>query len=221
MKNVLKKIIVFTFVAGVLHFMALSDTYAASSVSISGGDNVNGGEVFTITVTFDGEDIGRVVGDITYDTELLSYISGGSSSGNVGYVELKNAGTGEPLTFNLKFQALKEGSTEVTVSASEMYDLGEGYMDTPSAQKTVMISGNADEKEIIEETTEPDDTAAEDNLSVDEKDDMTEVSSGINTETNESAENADKSGSMAKYIMYGIGGLVVFLLIVMILRRKR
>lgn len=210
MKKIIKRITVLILAAIIIIPTVSVNTYASSTVDISGGDSVKGGEVFTVTVTFDGEDIGRVVGDITYDTDMLSYISGGSSSGNVGYVELRNAGTGEPLTFNLKFQALKEGSTELTVSASEMYDLGEGYMDTPSAAKTITISGDAAEDEIIEETTEPDDTAAEENNDVDEKDDMTETESA-----------ADNSGSLAKYIMYGIGGLVALLVIMLIFRHKK
>ena len=208
MKNILKKIAVIIVAAMIIVPATTFDTYASSSVSVTGGDNVKGGEVFTVTVVFDGDDIGRVTGDITYDTDMLSYISGGSSSGNVGYVELKTAGTGEPREFQLKFQALKEGSTTLTVSATEMYDLNEGYMDTPSATKTVTISGNADEEEIIEETTEPDDTAAEDNLSVDEKDDIT-------------TDTAQGSDSLAKYIMYGIGALVALLVIVLIFRRRR
>ncbi len=207
MKKIIKKLTVLMLAVMMIIPVAATDIYASSSISVTGGDDVKGGEVFTVTVTFDGDDIGRVTGDITYDTDMLSYISGGSSSGNVGYVELKTAGTGEPLEFNLKFQALKEGETVLTVSASEMYDLSEGYMDTPSATKTVNISGDADEDEIIEETTEPDD-AAEGDLSVDEKQDIT-------------SDAAEESDSLAKYIMYGIGALVALLIIVLIFRRKR
>lgn len=210
MRNILKKIAVIIVAAMIIVPATTFDAHASSSVSVTGGDNVKGGEVFTVTITFDGDDIGRVVGDITYDTDMLSYISGGSSTGNVGYVELRNAGTGEPLRFELEFQALKEGETVLTVAASEMYDLGEGYMDTPSATKTVTISGDADEEEIIEETTEPD-NAPEDNLSIDEKEDM----------SNAGSDSLSDSGALAKYIMYGIGALVVLLIIVLIFRRRR
>ena len=210
MKNILKKIAVIIVAAMIIVPATTFDAHASSSVSVTGGDNVRGGEVFTVTITFNGDNIGRVVGDITYDTDMLSYISGGSSTGNVGYVELRNAGTGEPLKFELEFQALKEGETVLTVAASEMYDLNEGYMDTPSATKTVTISGDADEDEIIEETTEPDD-AAEDNLSVDEKEDMSEDESGVLSDSN----------FLAKYIMYGIGGLVALLVIALIFRRRK
>ena len=214
MRKFLKKAAVFALAVMLILPAATADTYASSSVTITGGDDVKGGDVFNVTVTFDGDSIGRVVGDITYDTEMLSYISGGSSSGNVGYVELKNAGTGEPLTFELEFQALKEGETQLDVSASEMYDLAEGYMDTPSASKTIHISGDADEEEIVEETTVEDD-AADEGLSVDEKEDVTQATEEITEPDTES------SDSLAKYIMFGIGGLVILLLIVLIFRRRR
>lgn len=214
MKNILKKIAVIIVAVLIIVPATTYNAHASSNVSVTGGDNVKGGEVFTVTITFDGDNIGRVVGDITYDTDMLSYISGGSSSGNVGYVELKTAGTGEPLKFEMEFQALTEGSTTLTVAASEMYDLNEGYMDTPSTTKTITISGNADEDEIIEETTEPEDTAYEENNDVDEIGDMPE--SGTDTDA-----DAENSGSLAKYIMYGIGGLVALLIIVLIFRRRR
>ena len=96
MRRFTKKILVF-LLAFVITIPAVTvGVSAASMVSVTGADEVAGGDIFTVTVTFDGESIGRVIGDITYDTEILTYISGGSSSGNVGYVELKKAGTGEP-----------------------------------------------------------------------------------------------------------------------------
>ena len=46
---------------------------AGSSVVISGSKSVNQGESFTVTVTFKGDDIGRVDGQMTYDSSVLSY----------------------------------------------------------------------------------------------------------------------------------------------------
>ena len=45
--------------------------FAASTVSISGGDQVKGGETFTVTVTYSGAQIGSVNGSMTYDTNKL------------------------------------------------------------------------------------------------------------------------------------------------------
>lgn len=133
--------------------------FAASGISITGGDSVTGGETFTITVEFTGDYIGRVDGQMTYDTDKLSYISGGSSSGNSGYVQLKKAGTGEKLSFNLKFQAISDGSTEVNVSTNEVYDLDEREMEQMSASKNINISGDAAAEEKVTETTKPEEVA--------------------------------------------------------------
>jgi len=217
MKNVIKKIIVIGLALLLAGHFASAIADAASTVSVTGGDNVTGGETFTVTVTFDGDSIGRVSGDVTYDTEMLSYISGGSSSGNVGYVELKKAGTGEALTFELKFQALKEGSTELTVSTSEMYDLGEMFMDTPSVTKTVSINGNAADDQIIKETN-PEDDAAEEGLSVDEKEDTPEEPSD---DSNSAEDVSDDSAFIGKAIMLGVAVLVLILLVVALIRRKK
>ena len=82
-------------------------------------------------------------------------------------------------------------------------------MDTPSTTKTVTVSGDADEEEIIEETTEAD-TAADEGESVDEKESI----GAVDTEE-------DSNGFLAKAIMFGLGILVLILLIAMLLRRKR
>lgn len=220
MKQITRKFItvILTLLIAVPAMTVAAD--AASVISVEGGDSVTGGDVFTVTVTYDGESIGRVAGDVTYDTEMLSYISGGSSSGNVGYIELKKAGTGEPLTFTLEFQALKEGKTELAVSTSEMYDLGEMFMDTPSATKTVHIKGNAEEDEVIEETN-PEDDAADEGLSVDEKEDSSiEASSDATVEDDLQENQSGSSVFLGKGIMYGMIALVLILIIAVLVRRK-
>lgn len=218
MRKIMRKLAVMMLAIIIVAPAITASADAASKISISGPDSVKGGEVFTVTVTYDGDSIGRVVGDLTYDTEMLSYISGGSSSGNVGYVELRQAGTGEALSFKLEFQAIKEGSAPLNVSASEMYDLGEMFMDTPSdASRTIAISSNADDDEIIEETN-PADDAADEGLSVDEKGDTPEEEPADETDQNEAGDN---SSSLARTIMFTIGGLVLLLIIILIFRRRR
>ena len=146
--------------------------FAASSVTISGGDSVKGGDTFTVAVTFGGGSVGRVDGQLTYDTDKLTYISGGSSSGNSGYIQLKSAGTDGSITFNIQFQAIAEGNTVLEVTTNDMYDLDERSMDTVSGSKTVSISGSAASDEIIAQTTSPDQPVAETELiGVDEKTD--------------------------------------------------
>ena len=123
---------------------------AGSSVVISGSKSVNQGESFTVTVTFKGDDIGRVDGQMTYDSSVLSYVSGGSSKGDNGYIELADAGTGEELTFNLKFKASGEGTTSLKVTTQGVYNLEEEYIDAPSGAMQVSVNGNETESTTYE-----------------------------------------------------------------------
>ena len=91
--RVLRVLIALVIVISLVIPLISPSVFAASSVSISGGDNVKGGDTFTVAVVFSGGDVGRVDAQMTYDTDQLSYISGGTSKGNTGYIQLKNAGT--------------------------------------------------------------------------------------------------------------------------------
>ena len=59
------------FMAVIVMMMNVSAVFASPGVTITGGDDVKGGETFTVTVKFSGGDIGRVEGSLTYDTDRL------------------------------------------------------------------------------------------------------------------------------------------------------
>lgn len=139
---------------------------AGSSVVISGSKSVNQGESFTVTVTFKGDDIGRVDGQMTYDSSVLSYVSGGSSKGDNGYIELADAGTGEELTFNLKFKASGEGTTSLKVTTQGVYNLEEEYIDAPSGAMQVSVNGN--ETESMTDETQGQDITDNQDVSIDD-----------------------------------------------------
>lgn len=157
MKSIIKKITTVLVAAVMLLPLFTAQSSAASSVIISTKDKIAGGDTFYVTVTYDGSNIGRVDAGLNYDTDKLAYISGGSSQGNSGYVHLKLAGTGEAITFNLKFQAISDGSTSISVETNSMYDLDERYLsETPYASKQINVVGNAASEDIIEQETSPD-----------------------------------------------------------------
>ena len=182
-ERILRKLIIAVMVLALVIPVMTPSVFAASSVTISSGDNVKGGDTFTVAVTFGGGDIGRVEGNLTYDTDMLTYVSGGSSTGNSGYIQLSGGGTDGSVTFNIEFQALKEGSTTLQVATDEMYDLNEVYMEeTPSASKEITIAGTAASEEVITQTTSPEQPVEETELQgVDEKPDDDSDSSGMTT----------------------------------------
>lgn len=178
--RLLRRIIAFIVVFALVVPVISPGVFAASSASITGGDEVEGGDTFTVAVTFSGGDVGRVDAQMLYDTDSLSYISGGTSKGDTGYIQLKKAGTEGAIVFNIKFQAISEGSTELQVTTNEMYDLDEASMDTPTAYKTISIQGDAEEEELI--TEPPDEEEPEEPSSLVGVDEKTEESEEPNTD---------------------------------------
>lgn len=180
--RLLRRIIVFLVVAAFAIPLLTPQVFAASAVSISGGDQVKGGETFTVTVTYSGSQIGSVNGSMTYDTNKLNYLSGGSSSGNTGYIQLREMGSGS-ISFQIKFQAVGDGSTTLHVTTSEMYDVNDAALDTPSASKTVKVIGSASADDVISETQPEVDQTADDTETlasgVDEKGDEGEMTGGL------------------------------------------
>lgn len=203
-EKTLRKFIALIVVMAFLIPVMTPKVFASSDISISGGDGVKGGETFTVTVTYGGGNIGRVNGQMTYDTNKLTYISGGSSSGNAGIIELKDFGNGT-VTFKIKFQAVAEGSTELNVTTYEMYSENDEYLDNPSGTKTINISGNADSEELITETRSSEEPV--DNTTVE----------GVD----EKEEPEDKSNTTAVLIISAAVLAVVICIIAAVLIRKK
>ena len=168
--RVMRKIIAVLVILAFVFPVMTPEVFAASNISITGGDDVRGGETFTVTVTYSGSDIGSVNGTMEYDTGMLTYIDGGSSSGNTGNIQLKGYGNGS-VTFDIKFQAVAEGSTTLDVSTYEMYSVNDEYLDNPSASKTVNITGDAAEEDLITQETEDPPEKVKEPEGVDEKGD--------------------------------------------------
>jgi len=171
-EKVLRKLIAFVVVMALTIPLIAPGVFAESAVSINCSDNVKGGDTFTVAVVFSGGDVGRVDAQMLYDTDHLTYISGGTSKGDTGYIQLKTAGTEGAIVFNIKFQALTDGAADVQVTTNEMYDLDERAMGNPSASRTISIQGNAAQDQVATEA--PDEEEPEeptDLIGVDEKTD--------------------------------------------------
>lgn len=187
--------------------------FAASLVNISGGDNVKGGDTFTVAVTFGGGDVGRVDAQLLYDTDQLTYLSGGTSKGNTGYIQLKSAGTEGAIVFNIKFQAVSDGSADLSVTTNEMYDLDEMAMDTPSATKTINITGSAQEDQLITEPADEEQPEEETSLA------------GVDEIIGDEEEAQDSGNSVLRIIIISSVVLVVLIIALSIIisknKRKR
>lgn len=180
MKSVLKKMLITAVTVLMLSPLVSSTSFAETQLNVSGGDKVKGGDTFFVAVNIGGGNVGRVDAQMNYDTNKLTYISGGTSDGNAGYVNLSKAGTDGSIQFNIKFQAISDGDTSVDVTVYEVYDLNEKLIDSPApVKKSISIKGDASNDEIISQTTSPDKPMdPTEMIGVDEKE---EKGIGINT----------------------------------------
>lgn len=201
MEQFIKKAVVFIIALTFIIPVAALDVFAANEISITGGDAVKSGETFTVNVKFTGGTIGRINGQVTYDVNKISYISGGSSSGDTGYIQLKKAGTGEDLSFSLTFKAVDDGNTDINVSTNEIYDLSERELDAMYETKTVSISSDYES----ESTTQTEETVQS------EMDDSSVISS-----SSLDSDNSDKESEIDTITVLAIVAAVVIILLVIV-----
>lgn len=204
--KILRKLIVFVMVAAIAIPFISPEIFAAATVTAECGSKVSVGDTFTIKVTYGGEQIGRVDGQLTYDTSKLEYISGGTSEGDTGYVQMKLAGTDGTISFNLKFKAIEEGSTNLEITTNEIYDFAEIPLDTPSLTKTISVS--ADGSSSIDENV------SEENLS---------ATDPAADEIYQDEEFVEEHNNKLTMILIGSAAVLVLLIIVIsvVLRKRR
>ena len=203
----MRKAIAFVVVMALAIPLISPGVFAESSVSINCSDSIEGGETFAVAVVFSGGDVGRVDAQMTYDTDELTYISGGTSKGDTGFIQLKSAGTEGAIVFNIKFQALTDGDADVEVTTNEMYDLDERAMGTPSAYKTIAIQGDASSDQV---TTEPPD---------EEQPEEPSSLTGVDEKTEDAEEEFVVSDTMIM-IASAVLALIIIMICILLGRRK-
>lgn len=203
--------------AAVLLILCMVIPQAASAdsmdVSIKGGKNVKAGDTFVITVSYSASDIDWVDGELTYDTSVLSYVSGGTSSGDGGIVSLKEASdNGTDIIFKVKFKAKGSGSAALSVGTNEAYDFSGRALDLSEASKTVKIE---EQTEIAPDDEEEETLEGEPEASDEETDEDEEEAS---------IEDVDRNvGPLNFYLICGTA-IAAFLLVILLCiaaRRKR
>ncbi|NBI64419.1 hypothetical protein D3Z38_15525 [Clostridiales bacterium] len=189
---------------------------ASSSVSISGSGSADVGKTVTVTVTYKGSSLGYVNGQLTYDNSKLQYLSGGSSQGDAGLVELKayaDDASGK-LSFHVKFKAVDAGNTGLNLETLETQNLdGDQDMGQPSASKTVNVKAAPTTAEAEDSTTE--ETTEE----------TTQAATAAPTETapiDEQAQAERQESEETSYLpVVGIGAVILILIIAVVIGLKK
>lgn len=95
----------------------------------------------TCAVKAPGATLEDVSVTMNYDTTMLKFVNGGGVSEEAaGTLKYSGTGTSEALRFNMRFQALKEGTTQITVSNYSAFLNTDEKVDCQKGYATVTIS---------------------------------------------------------------------------------
>lgn len=203
---------------------------ADTNVSISGGSSVKEGETTTVTVTYKGDSLGFVDGELRYDSDSLEYLSGGSSQGNNGVVQLKrwSDNASGVITFSLKFRGLREGAVDLDLKTYETQNLDGIGMSRPSANKSLKVM-EGEQQTTVAQTTETQEITTADTETQTEgtesagQENLATVESEWNTaeEPTEAEEEAQDNLSTYLPIVIAILLIVIVIAVVVIRKKKR
>ncbi len=119
---------------GIFTFLLVNVAFAAPAgkVTITGGKEIQTGQEASVTVTLSGdENFSETDMFVTYDTELLQFVSGDADEVNGGRIRLRGTYPqgSQQQTWNIQFRALKAGTAEINAEevwlqgADEEFDI--------------------------------------------------------------------------------------------------
>ena len=132
MKNKLKKLaagIMFACIMAVFAPYQLSTALAANGKLTFSDPSVTVGNEFSVTMKITStseEALGGADVTLSYDPSAIEFLSGTNASGGAGSVRLLGSMEStdtKVFSFTLKFKALQAGSSKITVSTQEVYDI--------------------------------------------------------------------------------------------------
>ena len=146
----------------ILVLMIPSFAFANDDVSIGIESSTGSENAVKFNIKYLNENVDSVEALFKYDVDKLQYVSGGSSSGNVGEVFIK--GTDGKLNFNLKFKDKGTDKTKITLVTEEALNKEGKAIKIKDKIKTVALieGGVAEENQAVaEESTTKEDITTE------------------------------------------------------------
>ncbi len=128
---------------GILTSFAANARIAFSDPTVTVGQEVN----VTLKISsLSGEALGRSSLMLSYDPNILEFVSGADASGGAGSVSVRQAAEAgaQTMSTSLTFRALQAGSTQITVSTQEVYDADEQLVNIEKlGNSTVTVAAEA------------------------------------------------------------------------------
>lgn len=141
-----KKKLVLTLIAALILTMipVTSADAASASCSFSGGGTYNVGDTVTLTLAYSGDTFGAAETEIVYDSSHLQYQScsaiAGGGSGKVT-VSMSEGGKSS-MSCTVTFKALKPGSSSVTATTVDLYNLNGDWLQIGTKSVSVSVKDN-------------------------------------------------------------------------------
>lgn len=127
---------------------------AASSAVVFSSSSVTVGSNFTVTVKFSGSNLGSLDAKLTYDSDIVEYVSGtGNTNGGGGTVKMSawaSSANTSSFSITMTFKAKAAGSCKMSVTGIELSDFDDyssiscsAGSNTVTVKSKVVLSSNA------------------------------------------------------------------------------
>lgn len=120
-----------------------ASAYGEADFSIP-SNAVQTGENFTVSVTFSAEDnIGSVQSQLTYDDNLIEFVSSDNASGGGGTLSVNGFPSAEDdeVTFSFTFVGVSAGTARLDIENCAIYSYDGSLLGSPTAYASVTVSG--------------------------------------------------------------------------------
>lgn len=178
----LKKLLAVAFSAVIMGAASALTAFADPEANIKIEQPKKKGDTFNVTVSVDAdEDIGYMQSQLYYDERVIEYVSGDAVGGG-GLINLQGFPNeaGGPVTLELQFQVVGEGSTDISVENCLVFSLDGVVIGQPEASQTVALTdtddtGDTEDSDVDEDESSESPESSEDDSSEDDSSDTDET----------------------------------------------
>ena len=115
MRRIKKIFVTFLAICMICPCLSVITEAATAELGFADPSTTVGAEVDVKTKLTSASSMQSMEATLTYDKSELKFISGDNATGKDGTIKISWTGSGTTAEFNLKFQALKEGTSNIEV----------------------------------------------------------------------------------------------------------
>lgn len=156
MRKIRKLVVTFLTICLMCSCLSVITEAATAELRFADPSTTVGAEVDVKTKLSSTSSMKSMEATLTYDKSELKFISGDSATASDGRITISWTGTGTTAEFNLKFQALKEGTAKVEVANAAGTATDGTTLDITQGSSAITIG--AGDPSLIQDDTESQDT---------------------------------------------------------------